>query len=222
MFDLIDNIETILPVYLLVFIRLTTMMIIMPIFSHALINNRFRSLIAFSFALIIGSSLSNSTDLNINSIWEFALLVITESLLGFILGFGTKIVFEAFSVAGSMIGLQMGIAYANIIDPTTRQQVPIVSQFLMLLAILFLFATDGHLFLIETMVRHFEIIPLGLNQLSDQTGQAIISGGSMMFLKGLQFAAPAMIMLLLIDTGIGFMARVMPQMNIFLLHYLLK
>ena len=73
----------------------------------------------------------------------------------------------------------------------------------------------GHLFLIETMVRHFEIIPLGLNQLSDQTGQAIISGGSMMFLKGLQFAAPAMIMLLLIDTGIGFMARVMPQMNIF-------
>ena len=215
MFDLIDNIETILPVYLLVFVRLTTMMIIMPIFSHALINNRFRSLIAFSFALIIGSSLSNSTDLNINSIWEFALLVVTESLLGFILGFGTKIVFEAFSVAGSMIGLQMGIAYANIIDPTTRQQVPIVSQFLMLLAILFLFATDGHLFLIETMVRHFEIIPLGLNQLSDQTGQAIIRGGSMMFLKGLQFAAPAMIMLLLIDTGIGFMARVMPQMNIF-------
>ena len=99
MFDLIDNIETILPVYLLVFVRLTTMMIIMPIFSHALINNRFRSLIAFSFALIIGSSLSNSTDLNINSIWEFALLVVTESLLGFILGFGTKIVFEAFSVA---------------------------------------------------------------------------------------------------------------------------
>ena len=97
----------------------------------------------------------------------------------------TENIFESLSVAGSMIGLQMCIAYANIIDPTTRQQVPIVSQFLMLLAILFLFATDGHLFLIETMVMHFEIIPLGLNQLSDQTGQSIISGGSVMFLKGL-------------------------------------
>lgn len=215
MFEFIDSIEKIVPIYLLIFVRLTSMMVVMPIFSHALINPRFRSLIAFSFTLIIGSMILPNSDLNLSSIWQFAILIISEALLGFILGFGTKIVFEAFSVAGTMIGLQMGIAYANIIDPTTRQQVPIISQFLMLLAILFLFAIDGHLFIIETMVRHFEIIPLGLSQLSDQTGQAIIKGGSMMFLKGLQFAAPAMIMLLLIDTGIGFMARVMPQMNIF-------
>ena len=81
----------------------------------------------------------------------------------------------------------------------------------------------NHLFFRKnTFFKNFNLIPLGGAEFSPETGITIIRGGAMAFEIALRFAAPAMVFLLLVDVAIALTARVMPQMNIFLVTLPLK
>lgn len=215
MYEIADQLNRLVPGYILVFARISAMLLTMPVFSYPMITGKIRTLLAFALALIVGSSIGTDSFPVVASVWQMVGLMAKEIIIGMIIGFGARLIFEGFAIAGGVVGLQMGIAMANVMDPTSQRHVPIVSQFWMLVMILFLLAMDGHLFLVETLFRNFQSIPLGLGELSADAGDAIVRGGSRIYQIGIKFAAPAMVFLLLVDTGIGFMARVMPQMNIF-------
>ncbi len=222
MYEIADQLNLLIPGYILVFARISAMLATMPVFSYPMITGRIRTLLAFTLALIVGSIVGADSFPAVASVWQMVGLMAKEIFIGMIIGFGARMIFEGFAIAGAVVGLQMGVAMANVMDPTIRQQVPIISQFWMMVMILFFLALDGHLFLVETLFRNFQIIPLGMGELSADAGDAIIRGGSRIYQIGIQFAAPAMVFLLLVDTGIGFMARVMPQMNVFFVAMPLK
>ncbi len=222
MYEIIDQLNLLVPGYIFVFVRILAMLMTMPVYSYPMISSRIRILVAFSLALIVGSIIGVDSFPIVTSVWNIAGLMTKEILIGMIIGFGARLIFEGFAIAGGVVGLQMGVAIANVMDPTSRQHVPIVSQFWMLVMILFFLAMDGHLFLVEILFRNFQMIPLGMGELSADAGNTIIRGGSKIYQTGVQFAAPMMVFLLLVDTGIGFMARVMPQMNVFFVSMPLK
>lgn len=222
MYDIIDQLNLLVPGYMFVFARITAMLVTMPVFSYPMITPRIRTLLAFALALIVGSIVGVDSFPEVTSVWQMVSLMAKEILIGMIIGFGARMIFEGFAIAGAVVGLQMGLAMANVMDPTTRNNAPIVSQFWMLVMVLFFLAMDGHLFLVETLFRNFQLIPLGLGELTADAGDAIVKGGSRIYQLGIQFVAPAMVFLLLVDAGIGFMARVMPQMNVFFVALPLK
>ena len=116
----------------------------------------------------------------------------------------------------------MGMGIANVMDPTSREQIPIITQFLLPIMVLFLLLMDGHHFFIETLFGSFQMIPLGMGELSPNAGESIVRGGSRIYDIGIRFAAPSMAFLLLIDAAVGFMARTMPQLNVFFITLPLK
>jgi len=222
MYAPIEKIAEWLPIFLVVFARLSAMTMTMPIFGYKTVNVRIRVMLSFMLTLIIVPVLGAKQFSEINSIITLLILLMKEILIGMMIGFGARLLFDGFSMAGEFIGRQMGMAIMNVLDPTSQEQQPIVTQFWMLIMVTFFIITNSHYFLIETLFQNFTLIPPGGGHFSAELGRTFISGGSQLFKIAVQFAAPAMIFLLLVDISIAFIARVMPQMNVFFVTLPLK
>ena len=221
-FEFADNLEVFIPGYMLVFTRLSAMLMTLPIFSYPMISGRVRITVALILTVIIGSILTMDTVPPVTSLWLLTGLMAKEVVIGMIIGFGGRLIFEGFSIAGGIVGLQMGMGIANVVDPTSREQIPIITQFWLPIMVLFLLLMDGHHFFIETLFGSFQMIPLGMGELSPNAGESIVRGGSRIYDIGIRFAAPSIAFLLLIDAAVGFMARTMPQLNVFFITLPLK
>ncbi len=222
MFTVMDKIGILVPVYLLVFGRMSSMMVTMPILGYSTIPVRVRIIIAFIFTLIVAPMLVDGFSKTYVSFWPLAIDMGREIILGLMLGYGARMTFEAFAVAGSFIGYQMGMAIMNVFDPTTQEQTPIIGNFWLLIIVVFFLVTNSHYYLVGTLFQNFKMIKLAGISFHASAGQALVRGGSMIYELALRFAAPTMFFLLMIDVALAFMARVMPQLNIFFISLPLK
>jgi len=220
--DLFANIEKLLPLYVLVFARTSSLVATMPILGYNTVNIRIRLALGLLLTLIIAPSIADNYTLNYTSMGPLVLDVMREIFIGLLIGFGTRLIFEGFSMAGSFIGLQMGMAIMNVFDPSSQQQQPIISNFWLMIIIIFFLVTESHHFLIEVIYFNFQQIPVAGATINPVLGESMVVGGRMIFDLALRFAAPVMVFLLLLDVAIAFMARVMPQLNIFFISLPLK
>lgn len=222
MYEVIDKISEWMPIYLMVFVRLSGMLVTMPILGYRTVAVRIRVMLAFILTLIIAPALGVQPFSELDSVLSVVLVVMKELFIGLMIGFGARVIFEGFAMAGSFIGRQMGMAMMNVLDPSSQEQQPIITQFWMFVMVIFFLITNSHYFLIETLFQNFAIIKPGSGYLTAGVGQAFVYSGTILFEMALKFAAPAMIFLLLVDISIAFIARVMPQMNVFFVSLPLK
>lgn len=220
--DLITNVQQWMPLYMLIFARISAMVSSLPILGYNTVPVRVRLAIGFIITLLIAPLLADSYSLSYTSMGVLVLDVIREIMIGLLIGFGARLIFEGFSMAGSFIGLQMGMAIMNVFDPTSQQQQPIISNFWLMIIIIFFLVTESHHFLIRTLFFNFQEVPLAGAVFRPVIGETMVNGGRLIFDLALRFAAPVMIFLLIIDVAVAFMARVMPQLNIFFISLPMK
>ncbi len=222
MFEFIDQIKHYLPLYLLVFARLSAMVASMPILGYTTVYSKLRILFVVLLTGIVAPMLINQNPVAYTSWLLLAIDVMREVLLGLIVGYGARLIFEGFTIAGAYVGMQIGFAVISVFDPSNQEQQPIVSNFWFLVIITFFLVTNSHYFLIAVLFKNFSIIPVGTAMFHPVVGRDLIHGGTLMFDLALKFGAPLMVFLLTIDVAIAFMARVMPQLNIFFISLPLK
>jgi flagellar biosynthetic protein FliR len=222
MYEPIEKIAEWLPIFLLVFIRISAMAMMMPIIGYRTVNVRIRIMLAVLLTIIIAPALGADQFNEITSIVSLIVAILRELVIGLMIGFGARLLFEGFAMAGEFIGRQMGMAIMNVLDPTSQQQQPFVTQFWMMIMVIFFLVTNSHYFLIETLFQNFSLIPPGTGHFAAGVGNSFVDGGSLLFTIAVQFAAPALVFLLLVDISIAFVARVMPQMNVFFVTLPLK
>ena len=140
-------------------------------------------------------------------------VLIQQILVGVAMGFSMRLVFAAFEMAGDLLGLQMGLAFAQFIDPARGMQTPLIGSFLGVLAMLTFLVIDGHLLVIAAVVQSFELIPISAN-LSVVNSQSIALAGSIMFMLALQISLPVMAAVLISNIVLGILARAAPQLNV--------
>ncbi|MCH7520093.1 MAG: flagellar biosynthetic protein FliR [Candidatus Marinimicrobia bacterium] len=207
---------------MLVLIRLSAMIYAFPFFGSPAITGRVKIMITLVLSFMI-LPLAGIDGLGLDwGLGQLTLSVGRELGLGLVVGFGSKFMFEAFALAGTFAGRQMGFAMADLIDPVTSAPQSMVGQFWALLAILLFLAVDGHHFLIRLMIQNFQIIPLGVGQLRPATGRLLITGSSDMFQLALRLAAPALMLTLMMDVGMAILSRAMPRFQIFFVALPLK
>jgi flagellar biosynthetic protein FliR len=139
-----------------------------------------------------------------------------ELALGALLSFGLYSAFAVFSLAGNLLDLQIGFNIANIYDPITRSQSPLLASFLGLIAVVMFYISDAYQLLIRGLAYSLERIPLGTVDLPLNAGLVAAQFGKIYSL-GLMLAAPVLFCLLLVEVGIAVLSRNLPQMNIFTL-----
>lgn len=150
---------------------------------------------------------------------SFLLLLISELLLGLLLGLVAKLIFTAVEFGATVIGFQMGFAAANVFDPQSQRQVALISQFQNVFAILIFLSVNGHYLFLRAAVRSYELLPPGHFNFSGEAIPYLMELSSHMFTIGVQFSAPVLAVLLLSGLILGILARVFPQLNVFLISF---
>ena len=143
------------------------------------------------------------------------LAVTAEALVGFALGFVLQIAFAAPLVASEVIGSAMGIGFASSIDPQNGRSTPALGQFFSILLTLLFLSVDGHLVLVDLLVRSYAALPPGAAWLDPDHLKAIALFGGYAFFAGLLLALPVGFLLLCLNLVVGMMSRAAPSLNLF-------
>lgn len=146
---------------------------------------------------------------------EGLLLLMQQIVIGLCLGFILRLVFAAVEFAGQFMGLQMGLSFASLFDPVNGAQTPVLAQFMVLLTILILFASNGHHLVVAAVVDSFQQVPVSAEPMSSKGFYSILHWSASMFSTGLQIALPVTAAVLASNLAIGMMSRAAPQLNIF-------
>jgi flagellar biosynthetic protein FliR len=205
--------------FLVILARMAAMIGALPIFTSSQAAIRLRLGLAVTISLVLFPVLDLSLSTSQTTGGGLILLVVRETLLGLLMGFVVQLVFFAVQFGGTIVGYQMGFAAANILDPQHQQQIPLLSQFQNVFAILLFLALDIHHMLIRLMARSFEILPPGGIDLSGGAIPFVMELTGQMFVLGLQIIAPVMVVLMLSMFILGVMSRVFSQLQVFLLSF---
>lgn len=190
-----------------------------PVISSAQTPGRVKTAMVFAISLALFPVMAGAVPATSFSPLPFLLLMISELLLGLLLGLVARLIFTAVEFGATVIGFQMGFAAANVFDPQSERQVALISQFQNIFAILIFLAIDGHHLFLHTAVRSYELLPPGRLDFSGQAVPFLMELASHMFAIGVQFSAPVLAVLLLSGLILGVLARVFPQLNVFLLSF---
>ena len=139
-----------------------------------------------------------------------------EVLIGVTIGFAARILFAGIQFAGNMIGLQMGLAIANVIDPISSAQVSIMAEFQYLFAMLVYLAVDGHHIFISAVFDSYRFVAPFSSSFSASLVQTIILFSRELFVTAVKICAPVMAVLLFSNVALGVVARTVPQVNVFI------
>lgn len=208
-------IDSILANFLLIFIRLTSFFLVAPVFNMRGVPNIFKLGLSFFVSLLVVQVIGIHTEITFDG--NYILLLIKEVLVGILLGFVAALFMYALQIAGGLIDLMMGFALANVIDPQTGTQAPIMGNFKYMIAILIMLATDGHHLLLRGILNSYIFVPLQeMISFSDGSiSQMVIHFFVNSFVIALQIAAPLAASLFLMDVALGLISRTVPQMNMF-------
>ena len=143
------------------------------------------------------------------------LAIAAEVLIGLALGFILQIAFAAPLVASELIGSSMGIGFAASVDPQNGQPSPAIGQFLSILLTLLFLSVDGHLILVDLIVRSYEAMPPGGAWMEVARLKNIALFGGYAFLAGLLLALPVGFLLLCLNLVVGMLSRSAPALNLF-------
>lgn len=190
-----------------------------PVYFGSQTPARIKASLVFAVSLLLFPVLSPALpEISFNPVF-FLFFTINETLLGLLLGLVSRLIFTTVEFGGTIIGYQMGFAAANIFDPQHESQIPLISQFQNVFAILIFLALDGHHIFIKTAARSYQLLPPGQLDFSGEAIPYLMELTSRMFTLGVQFSAPVLAVLLLSGLILGILARVFPQLNVFLLSF---
>lgn len=206
-----------LPRLFLIFIRVLSILMTAPIFSHRSMPTVAKIGLAGLVAFLLLPLQKNNSASTLTSFMPFLLVIAQEVLVGVLIGFVSNLIFMAVDIAAKMMGLQIGFQTANLFDPMSNIPTSALEQLYILLVMILFLTINGHHWLITALTQTFVVIPVGTFVLSSLTVERLISLTSNTFIIGVRLALPVTGTLLLADLGLGLVARAVPQVQVFFL-----
>ena len=202
-------------VFVLVFARVGAMVMLLPGFGESNIPTRVKLSIALLLTLIILPLHRTAYTVDLNSMSSLGVLMVHEIIIGVVLGATARVTLSALSVAGSVIAQQLGLGFVTAVDPTQGQQGQIIGNFLTILGLTLLFATDSHYLVIAALSDSYRIFAPGDLMPSGDVASLATTAFAASFKLGLQLSAPFLVFGLVFNIGLGVLARLMPQMQVY-------
>jgi flagellar biosynthesis protein FliR len=198
----------------LVTLRVTGVVWIAPVFSARTLPQTYKAaitvlLVAAVWPIAMGADAPVSITVS---------GVFSEMVVGLTVGIGAAIFIAAAGAAGDMLAVQMGLSGANVLDPMSQTQMPVLGHFMSLFVTSLILATGGHLVIIEALAASHAVIPTGeVINLNGILG--VVGLGSTLLWMGLRMAAPIIAAMLLATVALGVLARTVPQLNVLMVAF---
>lgn len=213
----VDQLEA----FLLILVRITAFIYVAPFFNLKNVPRKVKAGFSFFFALVLFEVVP-MPDLNYQGVIGFAGLLISEALVGIILGFFTNICYYILSFAGQMMDMEIGFAMVNEFDPVSNIQTTITSNYYSYIVMLIMLVTNLHHYLIIAFADAFEIIPVGGAKFSPNLYFLMVEFIKEYFIIGFRIILPVFAATLILNVILAILAKVAPQMNMFVIGIQLK
>ncbi len=206
--------------FILLFFRFGALFMALPIFSHQNIPLTVKVSMAFFFTVVFYPIMPALLfDVNIYTILG---AVFSELLFGLSIGLVIQITYNIITFAGGQISYMMGFSMASAIDPQTGVSMPIISQFLAMLALMLLLSLDMHHWVLLFVNESLSAIPLGGFILEQNLFDYLIRASTNMFVVGFMIAFPIIALSFLQDIIFGMLMKTMPQFNLLVIGFPIK
>ena len=200
---------------LLVFARIGSAIMLLPGFGEVYVSGRIRLIIALALTLVITPVVSATLPKLPAGALELFLLIGSEALIGLFLGALARLLVSSLHVAGVVIGYQSSLANAQLFDPGTAQQGSLIGTFLNVLGIFLIFIANLHHLMLLALIDSYTLFapgaPIPIGDFAEMASRLL--GQS--FALALKIAAPVMVIGLIFYLGLGLLARLMPQVQVF-------
>ena len=212
-----------LAVFLLVLVRASAIFLSAPVLGNANVPARAKVGLSALLALIL-TPMMMQTPLaaDLTSGWSLLPAVLSELMLGILIGLMAQLFFVAVQFAGQIVGLQMGFGMASVFDPAMQSQVSATAQFYLLLGVLMFLLLDGHHWVLVALGQSFQAIPLGGFRFDAVALGTLLDAATNMFWVATMIMAPVLGVLVLGEVAMAIVARIMPQMNVFVAAFPVK
>ena len=201
--------------FLLVFARTGTMLMLLPGLGEQNISARMRLTFALLLAAILLPLHRNAYHIDPGALGTALVMLVEEILIGAVLGLTARLTISALDVAGSVIAQQLGLGFVTAIDPTQGEQGAIVGNFLTMLGLTLIFATNMHYLVIAALNDSYNVFTPGEVLSTGDVAALITRTVAGAFRIGIQLSAPFLAFGLLFNIGLGVLSRLMPQMQVF-------
>lgn len=206
---------------LLIIVRITALLVAAPVFS----DRRIPAYLKVGLGVILGILMVNVIPLTAShytTALGFIGAVIRESLVGVSIGYAASLLFMGIQFSGQFVSLQMGFAAAQLFNPSTETNVPVIGEFYYMVAILLYLIIGGHRFMLEALRQSFDTIPLNGLTFHNAFFDYLTKLSADVFVIAMKIAAPIFVTIFLTEVSLGLLARLVPQMNIFIFGFPLK
>jgi flagellar biosynthetic protein FliR len=201
--------------FLLVFARIGTMLMLLPGLGEQNLSARIRLTMALILAAVVLPLHRAAYHIDTAALAPAVVMLIEEILIGAVLGMTARLTISALDVAGSVIAQQLGLGFVTAIDPTQGEQEAIVGNFLTMLGLTLIFATNMHYLVIAALNDSYNVFAPGEVLGTGDVAALVTRTVAGAFRVGIQLSAPFLAFGLLFNIGLGVLSRLMPQMQVF-------
>lgn len=202
---------------LLIFLRASGLLIIMPVFSGSMIPGTVRIAMAALFAYLLAPAFGDFGGLPVH--WfGMVLEAIHEVLTGLLLGFAVRFLLYGLEMAGEIIAIQIGLSLSSNIDPITRNSATPPNTMLLSFGTVLFLVTGAYQYCLIAFARSFELFPPSA-VFNPQSANAVISASAKVLVIAVQIAAPLLAISFLVNMCFSVLGRAAPSLNVFLLSF---
>lgn len=206
---------------LLVLVRISAIVFIAPFFSQSNVPVRVKAFISFFLSLIV-MNLVDYTAVSYDGMLGYSVLVVKEAITGLLIGMGSGLCLYILSFAGNMLDMEIGFAMAMEMDPATQVQTTISSTLFTAVFMLMFIASDMHYFVIDALFDSYDLIPIGGANFQPSLYQIFVKYITDYFVIGFRIILPIFSCILVVNVVLGIMAKIAPQMNMFVIGMQIK
>jgi flagellar biosynthetic protein FliR len=207
---------------LLIFLRVVGIVFSAPVLDTATIPVLFKAALAIAVSVLLFPVVGAGMTIEGMGLAAFVVGILAEFAIGVTIGLSVKLLFTGIQLAGQVAGYQMGFAVANVVDPATSLQIPILAQFYNLTAMLIFLAINAHHMFFSALVDSYTVLPpLSLNLHSGLVAMMMHLAANM-FIVAIKVGAPLIAVMLIVTVGLGLVSRTVPQIHIFIVAMPLK
>lgn len=207
--------------FFLLFVRIIAMITFAPLLSSGAIPRIAKIALALMSAVLVFPMVLASGYPIPESGLAYAMIALGEAMIGIIMGFILTIIYAAFLTAGQMFSLQMGFGASQVFDPLAQIEIPLLGQFLNLIAMFVFVFTQGFqkIFLTGVYYSFQSVRAVDLVVLREDLLATMLGALSELFQNALIIAFPILGTLFLVQIVMGLLGKAAPQMNLLVMGF---
>ena len=195
----------------LAMVRLSSMMVSAPFFSSQAFPKQVKAVFVITVSALLAPVVASLPMAHA----ELGMMpLVGEVGAGLVFGFSLSFLNEAMLFAGQVLGVQFSFSLANLLDPNSEVQTPLLSQLFSLMALMVLVSAGLDRSMLAALIRNFAEAPLGAVFFRGEQTLMLVQMMGGIFFAALQLAAPAMAATMLVEIAVALAGKMSPQLPV--------